>query len=168
MDLVALRRKVEVQFPNDRWHTVEPFRGHGKALLRSFQEDPSQLDVLLELLRLAVPSASDEEIDMLSHGEDIPRIIATADGKAALVEEFLKNAGSDVGEVPTSPIPPSPPTTTSSTSSDTSPGDTAVPGPTSTPTTGTTPSSDSPPSKSSNESKPSSETTETSETSDSP
>lgn len=147
MDLVALRRPVEHQFPNEKWFRIEPFRGPGKVLLEAYKQDPGNAELLLELLRLAVPTATEEDFNSLSLDEDVPRVLAAADGKAALMEAFLKNAISDGGLSTPSPTLPSSPTTTSSTSSDTSPEDTASLGPPSSTPTGTTPSSPSPPSK---------------------
>jgi hypothetical protein len=141
VDLVSLRRPVEYQFPNEKWFRIEPFRGHGKAMLLQFREDPAgEAGLLMELLRLAVPTATDADFDSLSVDEDIPRVIAAADGKAAIMEAYLKNAGSDDAILAPSPTLPSSPTTTSATSSDTSPADTASRGPLSTPSLGTKPS----------------------------
>lgn len=160
MDLVSLRRKVEVQFPDDTWHLVEPLRGHGKALLRSFQLDPQNAEILLELLRLAVPDATDAQFDLLSPDEDVPRILAAADGKSALVEAFLKNVESDGAALGPSPTQLSSPTTSSSISSASLPEATDSLGNQSSISTGTTPSLDSLPSTSSIESKASSESSE--------
>lgn len=117
VDLVALRRPVEYQFPNEKWFRVEPFRGPGKALLAEWQRDPNNGQLLMELLRMAVPTATDDDFDSLSVDEDIPRVIAAADGKAALVEAALKNVPSDGAFRVPSPTRPSSPTTTPPTSS---------------------------------------------------
>lgn len=165
VDLVALRRPIEYQFPNEKVFRIEPFRAHGKALLRAFRENPEgNLGLVLELLRLAVPGATDEDFDELSADEDVWRVLAAADGKAAQMEEFLKNGLSDGVLRAPSPTPPSAPTTSSSTSSDTSPEATASPGSTSGDSTGTTPSSPTPPSTKSSASKPSPKKAETSAT----
>lgn len=121
VDLVALRRPVEYQFPNEKWFRIAPFRGPGKALLAAWQREPNNGGLLMELLRMAVPDATDEDFDSLSVDEDIPRVIAAADGKAALVEMALKNGPSDgVSRMP-SPTLPSNPTTSPPTSSAASP-----------------------------------------------
>jgi hypothetical protein len=144
VDLVALRRPVEYQFPNEKWFRVEPFRGPGKALLARWKEDPGNGELLMDLLRMAVPTATDADFDELSVDEDIPRIIAAADGKAALVEIALKNGVSGVAlKVPPPPksSPPSTPTTPSPTPSSERRAPTAARGKNSTKRTGTTRSS---------------------------
>lgn len=140
VDLVALRRPVEYQFPNEKWFRIAPFRGPGKALLAEWQRNPTNAALLVELLRMAVPTATDEDFDSLSVDEDIPRVIAAADGKAALIEAALKNVPSgDAFQVPP-PIRPSVPTTPSPTSSAASPAPTGKRGKRSTSKRGTTPS----------------------------
>jgi hypothetical protein len=117
VDLVALRRPVEYQFPNEKWFRIVPFRGPGKALLAEWQRDPTNGGLLMELLRMAAPDATDADFDSLSVDEDVPRVIAAADGKAALVEAALKNAVSDGARRVPSPTPPSVTTTNSPASS---------------------------------------------------
>jgi len=138
VDLVSLRRPVEYQFPNEKWFRVEPFRGPGKALLAQWKDDTSNGELLMDLLRMAVPTATDADFDELSVDEDIPRIIAAADGKAALVEITLKNGLSGVIQRVPPPSRPSTPTTPSPTSSSERPAPTAARGKNSTKRTGTT------------------------------
>lgn len=144
VDLVALRRPVEVQFPDGQWFPVEPFRGPGKALLRRWQDEPTNGALLMELLHMAVPGATDADFDTLSVDEDVPRVIATADGKAALIELARKNGLSGgarkVPSPPPSTTPHSNPTTTSPTPAPESEPPTRKSGKRSTKTIGTTPS----------------------------
>jgi hypothetical protein len=121
VDLVTLRRPVEVQFPNEKWFRIEPFRAHGKALQRAWEADPTNADLLVELLKLAAPDATDEDLATLSVDEDIPRVLAHADGKAALMEAYLKNELSGGARPAPSHTQGSSPTTNSSGSSGTSP-----------------------------------------------
>jgi hypothetical protein len=143
VDLVALRRPVEYQFPNERWFRIAPFRGPGKALLAAWQREPQNGQLLIELLRMAVPTATDEDFDTLSVDEDIPRVIAAADGKAALVEAALKNGPSGgVFQMPSPTLPSSPTTSppTSSAALPASPKPTGARGKKSTSKSGTSPS----------------------------
>lgn len=121
VDLVTLRRPVEVRFPNEKWYRVEPFRAHGKALLRAWEADPANSDLLVELLKLAAPDATDEDLASLSVDEDIPRLLSHADGKAALMEAYLKNELSGGARPAPSPTQGSSPMTSSFGSSGTSP-----------------------------------------------
>jgi hypothetical protein len=169
VDLVSLRRPVEFQFPNDKWFVIEPFRGPGKAMLLTLRRDPeANVGLVMELLRLAVPSATDEDFDSLSTDEDVWRVIAAADGKAAQMEAFLKNAVSDGAYRVPSPTPPSSLTTTSSTPSEASPGSTASPSNQFTKVTGTRPSRPTRRSRRSSASTDSTRTDATSATSASP
>jgi hypothetical protein len=111
IDLVARRRDVVVVFPNEQEFRVEKFRLEGQLRLRRWQENPHDVDELIALLRLAVPDATAEDFNTLSIDEDVPRILAAAMGKTAVVEEALKNGGRGVGEtVPAPPSRPSSPT----------------------------------------------------------
>lgn len=159
VDLVALRRPVRHQFPvvcepsvrgvcadcsaepHDRWFQIVPFRGPGKALLRQWEQDPGNAALLMELLHMAVPSATDTDFDALSLDEDVPRVIAAADGKAALVEFALKNGNSGGVLVAPSPSTGSSPMTKSRTSSGASLKRTSDRGKKSTKTSGTSRSS---------------------------
>jgi hypothetical protein len=118
LDLVALRRPCFFRLPgSDRRAALRFYRAPEKKMLEAWQADPNNSTLLLGLLRAAIPDITDEELNDLSVDEDIPRIIAKANGKAAIMELMLKNAESG-GMIPVpSPTPPSTPTTTSSTSS---------------------------------------------------
>lgn len=116
IDLVALRRAITVVFPSGAEFEVAPFRLEGVRLLRQWQAQPDQLETLLQLLRLAVPSATEEDLNDLSVEEDVPRILAAATGKIQLMEAALKNGLSGAAPVEVAPpTPPSTPTTTTST-----------------------------------------------------
>lgn len=118
IDLVGMRREVVVVFPNDREFTVRKFRLEGQLRLKRWQENPHDADELIALLQLAVPEATVEDLNTLSVDEDIPRILAAALGKTAVVEEALKNgrSGVGVGEPAPPTSAPSNPTTMISTS----------------------------------------------------
>jgi hypothetical protein len=115
LDLVALRRPVAVVFPNGTEHAVAPFRLDGHLLLKRFQVTPDDAALLMDLLRLAVPDATDEDFNTLSLDEDVPRVLGVASGKIALVEAALKNGLSGAG-AEEAPSPPSSLTTVTSTS----------------------------------------------------
>lgn len=138
VDLVALRRPVIYQIPvpcdaevrgvcalhphptepHDRWFRIQPFRGPEKAMLAAIQRDAiANVGLVLELLRKALPDATDADLDALSLDEDVARIIGAADGKAAIVEDALKNGLSGgVSQMPP-PTRPSSPTKNPPTSS---------------------------------------------------
>ena len=117
LDLVALRRPCFVILPGTgRRVAVRFFRLEQKQLYRQLLADRHNLPLLVELLRAAVPDIADDELNELTD-EDIVRIIATADGKAAMIEDAIKNLPSD-GELPApSPTPDSLPPTETPTSS---------------------------------------------------
>lgn len=105
IDLVALRKTVKIRFPNGVLFVVAPFRVNGVALLEQWKADPNNAALLMELLRLAVPDATDADFDTLSLDEDIPRVLAAAHGKTALMELALKNGlGGGVEEETTPPL----------------------------------------------------------------
>lgn len=117
IDLVGKRRDVVVVFPNDKEFTVQKFRLEGQLRLKRWQDNPHDTDELIALLQLAVPDATVGDLNTLSIDEDIPRILAAALGKTALVEAAIKNGWSGGGEAePTPPSAPSSPTTPTSTS----------------------------------------------------
>lgn len=121
LDLVALRRPVEVVLPDGSVHTIAPFRGPGIALLRQWEreEDPLiRAGCLSELLQLALPTATEEQLDDTGP-EDWSRIVASAAGKAEIVEAVLKNVPS--GGVPETPPPSSAVSNTTTTSPASSP-----------------------------------------------
>ena len=65
LDLVALRRPRTIKFPSGNVVPVESYRGHGVALLRQYRAETDPLirgAQLEELLRLAVPTASEEDL----------------------------------------------------------------------------------------------------------
>ena len=97
LDLVALRRPRTIKFPSGNVVPVESYRGHGVALLRQYRAETDPLirgAQLEELLRLAVPTASEEDLGDTGP-EDWSRIVALAAGKIELVEIALKNGLSD-------------------------------------------------------------------------
>ena len=110
LDLVALRRQVTIVLPSGVRVPVAPYRGPGVALLRQYRKETDPLiraAQLTELLHMAIPTATDEDLDDTGP-EDWSRIVAVAAGKIELVEIALKNGLSD--GVP-EPIPvPSPST----------------------------------------------------------
>jgi hypothetical protein len=116
LDLVALRRPVTVVLPSGVRVPVAPYRGHGIALLRQYRQETDTLlraAQLTELLHLAIPTATDEDLDDTGP-EDWGRIVASAAGKLELVEIALKNGLSDgVPEPAPSPSTDSTTTTTS-------------------------------------------------------
>ena len=98
LDLVAMRRKRTVTFPNDKTYPVVPYRGSAQALVKKYraEKDPvKRAEMLIELLRQAVPGATEEDWDSVSI-EDWGHIIAAANGSADLVQMALKNARSGV------------------------------------------------------------------------
>lgn len=117
LDLVALRRPCVVTLPGTgRRVAVRFFRLEQKQLYRRLQDDPNNVALLVELLRAAIPDVTDEELNDFTD-EDIVRVIATADGKSAFMEDAIKNLPSD-GVLPApSPTPPSPPPTPTPSSS---------------------------------------------------
>jgi hypothetical protein len=118
LDLVALRRPCYVTLPlTGRRVAIRFFKAEQKQLYKQWMLEPNNADLLLALLRHAIPDLTDEELDDLSIDEDIPRIIGKANGKSAMMEQALKN-GVSGGESPApSPTPASVPTTKSRTSS---------------------------------------------------
>jgi hypothetical protein len=118
LDLVALRRPCYVTLPlTERRVAIRFFRAEQKQIYKQWMTEPNNAALLLALLRYAIPDITDEELDDLSIDEDIPRIVGKANGKAALMEEALKNGVSDgVFQAP-SPIRASTQTTKSPTPS---------------------------------------------------
>lgn len=99
IDLVALRRPRTVIFPNGTRHAVEPYRGPGQVLLNQYRttaEDDhvTRFQLAMQLVALAVPTATEDDRDSLSI-EDWPPIIAAANGNTALLEAVRKNVESD-------------------------------------------------------------------------
>jgi hypothetical protein len=124
--------------PHDRWFRIVPFRGPEKAILAAIQRDPiGNVQHLVGLLRSAIPELTDDDVDALSIDEDLPRIIGAADGKAAIVEDALKNGVSGGAFQVPSPTRPSPLTIPSPTSSAASPKPTGKRGKASTNKSGT-------------------------------
>jgi hypothetical protein len=97
LDLVALRRPVTIILPSGVKVPVAPYRGPGVALLRQYRKEKDPLlraAQLAELLRLAIPTATDDDLDDTGP-DDWSRIVAAAAGKLELVEIALKNGLSD-------------------------------------------------------------------------
>ncbi len=97
LDLVALRRPQTIKLPSGARVPVAPYRGPGVALLRQYRKETDPLlraAQLTELLHLAIPTATDEDLDDTGP-EDWSRIVAAAAGKLELVEIALKNGLSD-------------------------------------------------------------------------
>jgi hypothetical protein len=115
IDLVALRRPVSITLPCEKTVPVAPYRGHGIALLRQYRKETDPLlrgAQLAELIKLALPTATEEDLDDTGP-EDWARIVAAAAGKAELMEIALGNVLS-VGDVPESPTSSSDSATTTS------------------------------------------------------
>jgi hypothetical protein len=100
LDLVAMRRKRTVTFPNDNTYPVVPYRGSAQSLVKKYRNetDPGKrAEMLIELLRQAVPAATEDDWSSVAL-EDWGHIIAAANGSADLVQMALKNAQRGVKE----------------------------------------------------------------------
>jgi len=97
LDLVALRRPRTIRLPSGARVPVAFYEGPGVALLRQYRKETDPLiraAQLTELLHMAIPTATDEDLDDTGP-EDWSRIVAVAAGKIELVEIALKNGLSD-------------------------------------------------------------------------
>lgn len=109
LDLVAVRRKRTVTFPNDKQFPIVPFRGKAQALLAAYrkEKDPGKRgQMLIDLLRDAVPDATEDDWASVSV-EDWGHILAAANGAAELVAMALKNGLSGVIKMGDQITPPS-------------------------------------------------------------
>lgn len=107
LDLVALRKKRTVTFPNDTTHDIVPYRGSAQSLVKKYrtEKNPDKRgEMLIKLLRDAVPTATDDDWGSVSV-EDWGWIIAAANGAADLVQMALKNAQSGAGKKGDNPTP---------------------------------------------------------------
>lgn len=102
LDLPKLRRKVKARFPNDKLFDIAPFTGDAQLLLEKYrnaeQEGLTTLEkweLVQQLLRLAVPDATDADLGTLAI-EDWTEILTAANGATLLVEATRKNGDSDV------------------------------------------------------------------------
>ena len=101
LDLVAKRRPRVVKFPNDHEFPIASYRGSAQSILRQYREESDPIrraPLLIELLRLAVPTATDDDWASVSM-EDWGWIIGEANGTALLVEQALGNGPSGVNEI---------------------------------------------------------------------
>ena len=115
--LVGARRDVVATFPDGKEFAVQRFALGGARLYDKWLLNPNDDALLIELLQLAVPDATEADLNTLSVEEDIPRILAAALGKTRQLEAALKNVGSDDGSgALASPTAPSSRTTMTSTS----------------------------------------------------
>ena len=120
IDLVALRVPLpKVRFPNQTVHQLYEVDGQTERLRREVAADPSNEAKVRAVLRVLIPTASDEDWDSVT-AEDVGHIYQAAMRKQtdvmALVESRRKNADGGKDAEPAVPIPPSSPTTTSRTS----------------------------------------------------